>query len=103
MHDEGLLQRRFCERLQMIVENPMRGPFFLAFRSHRQETRSLFDHHDCVVEINNSLMLHRGSGNLFARRNSHNIAGLQLGVVPDVCHPLDAHRLEAQEVLGLFA
>jgi hypothetical protein len=96
MYDEGLLQRRFCKRLQMFVENSMRGSFFLAFRSHREETRPLFDHHDRIVEINNPLVLIRGSGDLLARRDRHNVAGLELSVVPDVRHPLHVHGLETQ-------
>ncbi len=89
----------------MFVENSMRGAFLLAFRAHRQQSRALLDYDDVVVEINDfqAVTLDRCGGDLFARRNSHNVARLQLCIVPDSSYSRDGHRAEAQKILGRFA
>ena len=46
--------------------------------------RALLDHNDVIVEINyfQAVTLDRFGGNLLARRDSHNVARLQLCIVP---------------------
>src|SRR5579862_3946582 len=105
MHDEGPLRRRASERLQMIVEDSMRGALLLGLRSHRKQARGFLDYYDVVVEMHDfqTLALDRCRRDLLARRNSHHIAGFQLGVVLDGSPLRDAYRAEAEEVLGRLA
>ena len=83
----------------------MRGALFLALRSHRKEPRGLVDHDDIIVEIDDfqAVALDRCCRDLLARRNRHNVAGLQAGVVLDGSHSGDGHRAEAQKILGRLA
>ncbi|MGD0120637.1 MAG: hypothetical protein ABSD30_21425 [Candidatus Binatus sp.] len=59
----------------MLVENPMRSSFFLALRSHREQSRAFVDHNNVIVEVNDfeSMTLDRFSRDLLARSDSDNV------------------------------
>ena len=48
-------------------------------------------------------MLDQGCGDLLARRNRHDVARLQLGVMPDAGDPPHSDRAKAQQILRFFA
>ena len=50
-----------------------------------------------------AVTLDRFGGNLLAGRDSHNVARLQLCIVPYSSYSRDRHRAEAEKILGGFA
>src|SRR6202011_2174207 len=88
----------------MRVENPIRSFLLLAFRTHRKQPRRFVDHDDRVVQMDDSelMVLKRRVGHLPAYRNCHDVARLQLRIMPDHRLALRRHRSAPEKVRRLL-
>src|ERR1700682_325624 len=95
---KSLLRQRLGLRLQVLVENAMRGALLLARGAHRKQSGRFVNYNHGLVEVNDSEPVQRnvGVGWSLPGRDSHEVARFQLRIVPHILPMQHRHRAKSQ-------
>ena len=79
--------------------------FPLAFRAHREQPLRFLDHDDGVIQVNDfeAVAAQCCVRRWLSNRNGHDVARIQLRIVPEPSLVSYRNGLEAEKFLGLFA
>ena len=104
MDDKSLLRQRLCQRLEVLIQNAMRGALLLAGGAYREQSGRFVNYNDRLVEVDNFDSVQRDfGGSSLPGRDRHQVTGFKLRIVtnsPPVPH---GHCAESQQLFRFCA